>query len=108
MDEPVSAQIVCARCRRSLAGGDTVCPRCGTAAGSLARSRWTESPVLIVCLMVFAALVLGLPLLWCSDRLSLPAKIFWTVFVLVETFLLCWAVWWAVSRAIAAWQQVLT
>jgi hypothetical protein len=36
----------------------------------------------------------------------LAAKIFWTVLVLVETFLLCWAVWWSFNLLLDAIKQV--
>ncbi len=58
---------------------------------------WYHEPVLIVIVMVAAALFLAFPLLWTSPRFSLGAKIFWTIFVLIETVLLLWGVWWSLS-----------
>jgi hypothetical protein len=52
----------------------------------------------LIPMMVFAALFLAFPLLWRSRQISLAGKIFWTLFVTLETVVACWLVWWSLRR----------
>ena len=67
----------------------------------LIERRWV-----VICTMVFCALFLAFPLLWRSRQFSAAGKVFWTAFVLVETVLLCWLVWWAIANLIATLRDV--
>ena len=77
MSEPIQAEVVDEEATKPV---------------PLIERRWV-----IICSMVFAALFLAFPLLWRSRQFSIAGKIFWTFLVLLETFLLCWLLWWAVS-----------
>ena len=101
MEEPVVANIVCPACDTPYVAA--VCPHCGTPAAQIqvevptAKMRLEENPKLIICVMVFAALFLGFPLLWHTRHMSRSAKIFWAIFVTVESILIfwlfCWLIW---------------
>ena len=100
MDETVPASAVCPSCDTPYDG--VACPRCGESAAALPsaarakKMRLEENPKLIVCVMVFAALFLGFPLLWRTPHMSLGAKIFWTVAVTLESILVFWLFFWLI------------
>ncbi|MCE9548688.1 MAG: zinc ribbon domain-containing protein [Planctomycetia bacterium] len=110
-DTEYVAEIVCPHCTAGVPAGATACPRCGAVIDSPTNSqvqpatdpapkRLDERRWVVVGLMVFAALFLGFPVLWKSRGFSRGEKIFWTVFVLIETVLVFWAFFWVMAWSI--------
>tara|TARA_B100000959_G_scaffold281748_1_gene346576 strand:- start:702 stop:1049 length:348 start_codon:yes stop_codon:yes gene_type:complete len=100
MDKPLVADLICADCGDTLPGDSVVCPSCGKRCetGRLSDpSRWEENPTLIICILVFATLFIGFPLLWRSKRFSRFSKIMWTILVTLETVLIFWLFFWFLS-----------
>ena len=115
MNSPIVPKIVCQRCRASLDADDNYCRRCGAptanvsgvsggAGGpmsyfarsatdsSVQRSRWWESPWVILPMLFLVIGPLALPMLWRSRQFSQLWKIVLTVLVTLLTAWLCWQI----------------
>lgn len=99
MEPPLPADLVFPNCTQGVTLSDRTCPHCDAtlATGTVPLA---QNPKMIVALMVFVALFLTFPLLWRSRYFSLPAKVFWTLFVLIETAVLFSAAWWSIARLV--------
>lgn len=104
LPQPVNT-IVCPACTAQLPAAAECCPRCGAATAAprtasepaahrrVAQRRWLDTRWLILVVLFGAAAVFGLPLLWSSRGFSRPAKILWTILVVLYTGLLLWLTW---------------
>jgi RNA polymerase subunit RPABC4/transcription elongation factor Spt4 len=100
MNDPVTPQLACRRCKTAIDASDNYCRQCGTptAVGETALAAWWEGPWVVLPLLFVVLGPLALPLLWRSRRFTRPWKIALSVIVVAVTLYAVWQVWYTLNQ----------
>jgi len=107
MSDPLSAEILCGKCKAPIGANDNYCRHCGTpTAGpsglsSRTAAAWWESRWFVLTLLFLVLGPLALPLLWRSRRFTWSWKIVLSVMVVGVTVYAVWQAWHSLNQALA-------
>jgi hypothetical protein len=103
MSKPITAEVVCRKCKTVIDSSDNYCRHCGTPTqtGRAGVAAWWESPAVVLPLLFLVLGPFALPLLWRSRRFTRPWKVALSVIIVGITLYLVWQVWYMLNQALA-------